>query len=69
MNRTYSIRIQHYRTGVWTHNTSLVTSASVEEIQQQFERDYGKPVQVVEVSQQQLEQIQDSMMNSVLGKF
>lgn len=69
MNHTYSIRIRHFRTGVWTHTASATTTASVEEIQQQYEKDYGQPVQVVEITESQLHDIREGMMNSVLVRF
>lgn len=69
MNRTYSIRIRHFRTGVWTHTASATTTASAEEVQQQFEKDYGQPVQVVEVTESQLQDIRDNMRKSVLAQF
>lgn len=65
--KTYSIRIKHFRTGVWTHNSSITTSASVAEIKQDYEARYKQPVQVVEQSQQQIDRNMDAVRDSILG--
>ena len=69
MNRTYSIRIRHFRTGVWTHTASATTTASAEEVQQQFEKDYGQPVQVVEITESQLAETHKQMYLSTVYQF
>jgi len=48
-NKTYSIQIRHFRTGLWTEVTTHFTCASIESVKAQFEADYGKPVQVIEL--------------------
>lgn len=69
MNRTYSIQIRHFRTGQWTHNTSTVTTASREEVQQQYEKDYGRPVRVVEITESQLAETHKQMYLSTVYQF
>lgn len=66
MNRTLSIRIRHHATKQWTHLTSHVTSAKLEDVQKQFEADYGQPVQVVEITESQQDAIRDQMYRSVV---
>lgn len=67
--KTYSIRIKHFRTGVWTHNTSVDTTASAEEVQREYEALYKQPVQVVESSRQEVNAIMDGVRDSILVRF
>lgn len=42
--KTYSIRIRHFRTGEWTHNSSITTTDSPVEIKKDYEEQYQQPV-------------------------
>ena len=62
----YSIQIRHFRTGVWTHNTSSYTTASAEELQKQYETSYNQPVRVVKVTQEELERIEAEQFDPIV---
>lgn len=67
--KTYSIRIRHFRTGEWTHNSSITTTDSPVEIKKDYEEQYQQPVQVVEQSQQQIDKTMDVVLDSILVRF
>lgn len=69
MSTNYAIKIRHFRTGVWTINTSVTTTASKEQIQQEYEALYKQPVQVEEMSTVQVDDHFDSIRDSIVAKF